>query len=61
MDSHFFAEQLWCLNPKKILENFPPLKDVRGGTSAELQNPPSPRRRDTSSESTDGRLDHSDA
>lgn len=42
-------EQLWCLNPKKILEKFPPLKDVRGSTP-ESQNPQSPRR---SSESTD--------
>jgi hypothetical protein len=41
------------LNPKKILENFPPLKDVRGA-SPETQNPQSPRRRDRSSESTDG-------
>ena len=31
-------EQLWCLNPKKILDNFPPLRDVRGGGKHERVN-----------------------
>lgn len=27
-------EQLWCLNPKKILERFPPLRESKGANEA---------------------------
>merc|ERR1712038_1951311 len=27
-------EQLWCLNPKKILERFPPLRECKADTSS---------------------------
>lgn len=45
-----FQDQLWCLNPKKIVEKFPPLSENQLGET-EFQATRSSRR---SSESTEG-------
>ena len=52
-------EQLWCLNPKKILERFPPLRDT-AAKNLEAKNLRKNLRNDSessaSSSSSEGRL-----
>ena len=49
-------EQLWCLNPKKILERFPPLRDNIAATTTDIKPRKSHRNDSESSNSstTDG-------
>lgn len=45
-------EQLWCLNPKKILERFPPLRDNIAATSTDVKQRKSHRNDSESSNSS---------
>lgn len=51
-------EQLWCLNPKKILERFPPLRDSKDTTNTKTirQSPRNDSESSSSSTNSDGKF-----
>ena len=51
-------EQLWCLNPKKSLERFPPLRDSKDTTNTKTirQSPRNDSESSSSSTNSDGKF-----